>query len=300
MGALITRRNDLAIALNGHCPIYVGACGDEGELAIATKAGVEAAVGIKTHHHAIVVATHRAVTHGHNLAIGLQSHIEQKVVGAKTGAGLAAGAETRIERPVFGVADQTKTEHARDTVCVTANDDHAVGLNQQTVSCVLSANKVGDDTSAGAETGVERAIGVVAREGEVSVSTVEGPTGNNDFAIGLHGSRRGTVITRTQAVMGNATEGGKGRRFADTVYGDLNLHRRGGDGNAIPGFDGEGIDVAIGVFDRRPLQGVAGTDQRAAEGDRRTGQGERAGAAGNRFDAERQGAAFDVSGIAGG
>lgn len=69
---------------------------------------------------------------------------------------------------------------------VAGDDDLAVGLDGDGADEVVAAGEVGQDDAAGTEGGVQRAVGIVPRQGEVFVAGAVGAIpGGEDIAVGL-------------------------------------------------------------------------------------------------------------------
>ena len=199
-GEGFARHDDLAVGLHRHAPGRVAAAGEVGDdLAGAggAEAGVEAAVGVVPRQGEVGAGAGEGIARHDDLAVGLHRHAEGSLGAAgEVGDDLAGagGAEAGVEGAV-GVVPRQGEVVGRAVEGFAYHDDLAVGLHRHAVGSVAAAGEVGDDLAGagGAEGGVEAAVGVVPRQGEVGAGAGEGLARHDDLAVGLHRHAVGSV-----------------------------------------------------------------------------------------------------------
>ena len=131
-------------------------------LAGAVEGGVEGSVGEQTPDRAVAGGPRQAQcpADGDDLAIGLEGHVADLVVFAGTGVERRppAGAEGRIERAV-GVEADNRGDADGVVVEPPADEDLVIGCDEDAADLVGFAEAVVGDFAAGAEGGVEDAVG---------------------------------------------------------------------------------------------------------------------------------------------
>src|SRR5262245_57163487 len=117
---------------------------------------------------------------GEDLTVGLDHDKAERVVhGAEVGDDLSCRAEGGVERAMGAVAGDGKIVLTRgfDGASDEDLDLTADGLEGDAARAVVGGAEVGDDLARGAEAGVERAVRIVAGQGEVRARAVTGVAG---------------------------------------------------------------------------------------------------------------------------
>src|SRR6266480_70123 len=128
-----------------------------------------------------------------DLAAGNRQGVAVAVVGNGS-EDLAACAERLIELAGAGVAGDREVKGGI-VAATPAEDDFVITLHGQRVSDVIgAARKIGRGDSAGAESLVERAVRIVARDGEIVVLNGGGVAAHNDPAIAEKADAEGKCV----------------------------------------------------------------------------------------------------------
>jgi hypothetical protein len=161
------------------------------------EAGVGCAVRHETKNRELVVEERRAVGHiqgSHDdLPVGCEGDVGRVRRWERNGRD-AARSEGGVER-----AGSLEAHDHHVVVDAAGDDDLAVGLNGDRLRNVGERAEVHDDRAAGAETGVERAVGIVAHDGHVDVEAgLEVITHDDDLAVRLQRHVGRGVLERTE------------------------------------------------------------------------------------------------------
>lgn len=174
--------HDLAVGLDGDGPTSIGNGGKVSRhLPAVAEAGIQIAVGV-------VAREGKTIPPGstrHNLAIRLNDDASDKVVAAtEVSRHLAARTEAGVHRAVSVEAHKSKV-----TVSSAGQYDLSVSSNRNDWEIIVNAiAEIRRHDSAGAESGIETAIGVVARNGDSAprLGIVINACSNQDnLAVGL-------------------------------------------------------------------------------------------------------------------
>ena len=177
--------------MNGHGIGIIICAKIDDELAIAVEAPIQAAIGIVARQGKVIVAAVIGETNDNDLAICLHSHGPAHIIQAIEVSGeQAAGAKSAIQAAIGVVARQGEIiAIAAVGVRLPSHNDSAICLQGNGITIIIAA-EVSDHEAAGAKTGVQAAVIVVARQGKVLASAA----GGNDLAIRLNDDTHGIVV----------------------------------------------------------------------------------------------------------
>ena len=173
----------------------------------AAIAGIERAVAIEPHQVEIVV---RQVGRDQEFAIRLKRHILRRAIDSRRGNPIAA-TETGIQRSVDVEAHQTDLVAAIGRV--PGQDDLAVRLQDRRFGASDDASQ--RNAVPTPEAGIQRAIGVVARQAEVIAPAAVAVPGDEDLAVRLENGFLAELPARPEAGRGLPIPHAKGRRIVD-------------------------------------------------------------------------------------
>ncbi len=195
----ISGRHDLAIDLHRQSIGLIKAAAEiGGEQAIATEGGVQAAIGIVAHQGEIIVTDNPGISGDQDLAIGLHRHSLGIIIAATDSGGeQTIAAEGGVQTAIGVVAHQGEIIVTADPG-IPSNYDLAIGLHRHITGYIMAAADSGGEQAIAAEGGVQTAIGIVARQGEIVVTASFSIPGDHDPAIGLHRHGMGIIIVAAE------------------------------------------------------------------------------------------------------
>ena len=179
-----------------------------GHQAIIAEGEIQAAIGVVARQGEIGVsaAAMVGIPSGDKLAIRLQGQgidpirivrIATTIVG-EVGDHLATAAEAGIQAAIWVVAHQGEIAEVVivASVGVPGGDELTVWLQEQGVGFIPVAEEIGGELAIAVEGGIQAAIGVVARQGEIPIYVLLSVThtGDDQLAIRLHDQGIGLIL----------------------------------------------------------------------------------------------------------
>ena len=229
-----SRRYEFAIGLDSQGESHVKAAGEvSGDPAAATEGRVQAAIRVITRQGEVKISAGICIPRYHQLAISLDGEgaglgrVAREVSGDPAVA-VEGGVQTAVG--VVACQGEIKLSAGRRIPCY---HQLTVSLDGEGEDLLRAAGEVGGDPAVAVKGGVQAAIGVIARQGEVKINAGKRTPRHHQFAIGLDGKGEGHI------------------RAAGEVGGD-------------PAVEVEsGVQAAVGVVARQGEVKIAKADARA-------------------------------------
>ena len=165
----------------------IGASYNCRDLAIAVKGGIEAAVGVVTRQcelsvHAIAIV---APSRDHDLSVALGGYAGCAImVVSNLCCDLAIAVQGGIEAAV-GVVTRQCEVFVTAIVAPSCDDDLSVALDRYACCKIIAVSYSCRDLAVAVKGGIEAAVGVVARQCELSVAAIVAPSCDHDLSVAL-------------------------------------------------------------------------------------------------------------------